>query len=105
MDIDSRNTDTQGWISVTNRRRSSKRGEESEEEAPVPKHRIHYESLQGLIRKRIQMKVNQERADILCFFPRHTFKNIESNRYIPTDQQCQRIQHIFGILLRIESSS
>lgn len=96
--------DTQGWIPVTKRRRSSKREDEWEEnETAVPTYRIHFESLQMLVRKRIQMKVNQDRADTLCHFPRHTFKNIESNRYIPTDQQCEWIQHVFRVPIQILS--
>ncbi len=104
--------DTQGWIPVTNRRRTTKknaasRWEDTEEkEVPIsPSYHIRHESLQELIRKRIQMKMNQERADMLCNFPRHTFKNMESNRLLPTDQQLQRIQHIFQVSLVIVRNS
>ena len=60
------------------------------------------ESLQELIRKRIEMKLNQEKADQLCAFPVNTFKNIESKRQIPTDKQHTVIQKKFGIQLKIE---
>ena len=100
--------DTQGWIPVTNRRRTAKkhassRWEDSDEKEHTPSmsYHVHHESLQALIRKRIQMKINQERADMLCSFPRYTFKNMESNRLLPTDQQLQRIQHVFQVLLVI----
>jgi hypothetical protein len=102
--------DTQGWIPVTNRRRTVKkdaaaRWEGAEEKDTSITYHILSESLQTLIRKRIHMKVNQERADMLCSFPRHTFKNIESNRLLPTDQQLQRIQHIFQVPLVIVRDS
>ncbi len=45
-------------------------------EGPVVKKRINPESLQALIRKRIELKLNQEKADNLCAFPRHTFSYI-----------------------------
>ena len=98
--------DTQGWIPVTNRRRTikkdaSSRWENTEEKEIACTYHILSESLQTLIRKRIQMKVNQDRADMLCSFPRHTFRNIESNRLLPTDQQLQRIQHTFQVSLVI----
>jgi len=100
--------DTQGWIPVTNRRRTAKKDvalrwddTDGRELASSPSYRIHYESLQELIRKRINMKINQDRADMLCCFPRYTFKNMESNRLLPTDQQLQKIQHVFQVLLVI----
>ena len=104
--------DTQGWIPVTNRRRTVKkdavsRWEETDEKevVPTPSYRIHHESLQELIRKRIQMKINQDRADMLCSFPRYTFKNMESNRILPTDQQLQKIQHVFQVSLVVVRNS
>lgn len=100
--------DTQGWIPVTHRRRTVKKDAGSrwehideKEIATSASYHIQHESLQALIRKRIHMKINQERADVLCCFPRHTFKNMESNRLLPTDQQLQRIQHIFQVSLVI----
>jgi hypothetical protein len=71
-------------------------------EEPAPKKRVASDSLQGLIRKRIEMTLNQEKADALCSFPRHTFKEIEANRLIPTEEQKRRIQQHFGIQLKID---
>lgn len=104
--------DTQGWIPVTNRRRTAKNhatprweGLDEKELTPQLSYHIHHESLQALIRKRIQMKINQDRADMLCSFPRYTFKNMESNRLLPTDQQLQRINHVFQVSLVIVRDS
>lgn len=72
-------------------------------EEPVPKKRVASDSLQGLIRKRIEMSLNQEKSDALCSFPRHTFKEIEANRLIPTEEQKKRIQQHFGIQLKIDT--
>ena len=91
--------DDQDWIPVTIHRRHSKNShaaggggqnsiqvrdpEKSEKirlakladsDIPKPKKRINPESLQGLIRKRIELKLNQEKADALCAFTKHTFK-------------------------------
>jgi hypothetical protein len=107
--------ENQEWIPVTTRRRTTKKGSYSPsfepsskkdmpsdiEEIPAIKKRIESESLQQLIRKRIQMKVNQEKADTLCAFPRNTFKNIESNRLLPIESQLQRIERVFDIILKI----
>jgi hypothetical protein len=118
--------DGQDWTTVTIRRRFSKKEqirnghttiqardpEKNEKiriaklenaDIPVPKKRINPESLQALIRKRIEMKLNQEKADGLCAFPRNTFKEIESNRLIPSEEQKRRIQVNIGIQLKIDT--
>lgn len=73
---------------------------ESPDAIPIKK-RVSAETLQELIRKRIEMKLNQEKADILCSFPRNTFKEIESNRLLPSEDQKRRILQNFGIQLKI----
>ena len=45
----------------------------------------------------------QEKADITCSFPRNTFKDIESNRLIPNEDQKQRILQNFSIQLKIDT--
>jgi DNA-binding XRE family transcriptional regulator len=69
-------------------------------DAPIPKKRINPESLQSLIRKRIELKLTQEKADTLCAFPRNTFKDIESNRLLPNEEQKRKIQRHLGIQLK-----
>jgi hypothetical protein len=49
------------------------------------------------------MKVNQEKADTICAFPKNTFKNIESNRILPNDAQRNRIAKVFDVALKIDS--
>ena len=102
--------DNQGWISVKTRRRTIKNEnvensvhhEEQNVKQDIPKMKVNHETLQALIRKRIQLKVNQERADTMCLFPQYTFKNLESNRLIPNESQIQRIVRIFDIQLKID---
>lgn len=74
---------------------------EEQDIADAPKKRVHAESIQQLIRKRIEMKLNQEKADQLCNFSRNTFKDIESHRALPTSKQQSVIQKMFGVQLRI----
>jgi len=118
--------DGQDWTPVTVRRRFSKKelvqtGQTSVQtrdpnksekiriaklenaEGPGPRKRVAPDSLQGLIRKRIEMSLNQEKSDALCSFPRNTFKEIESNRLIPNEEQRRRIQQHFGIQLKINT--
>jgi hypothetical protein len=118
--------DGQDWIPVTVRRRASKKEqiksgqgsiqtrdpEKNEKirmakladaDGPGPVKRINSESLQSLIRKRIELKLSQEKADNTCAFPRNTFKDIESNRLIPTEEQKRRIQQNFSIQLKIDT--
>ena len=64
--------------------------------------RINPLSLQSLIRTRIEKNINQEKADNLCAFKNNTFKNIESNCLIPTEEQKHIIQHHFNIYLKID---
>lgn len=74
-------------------------------DGPVLKKRINAESLQSLIRKRIELKLSQEKADIICAFPRNTFKEIEANRLVPTEEQKRRIQQNFNIQLKIVTTA
>jgi DNA-binding XRE family transcriptional regulator len=69
--------------------------------AEAPKKQITSESLQDLIRKRMELKLNQEKADQLCNFPKHTFKAIESRRVLPSPSQQSLIQKHMGIQLKI----
>jgi len=72
-------------------------------DAPIVKKRVQPESLQSLIRKRIEMKLTQEKADQLCSFPANTFKNIESNRLVPAEDFKQRIHQQFGVQLKVDN--
>jgi hypothetical protein len=73
------------------------------QDIPLVKKRINSESVQSLIRKRIEMKLTQDKADALCAFPKHTFRDIESNRLIPSEEQKRRIQQNFNIQLKIDT--
>jgi len=69
----------------------------------LPKKRVQSECLQVLIRKRMEMKLNQEMADQVCSFPRNTFKSLESHRLIPSQKQQSMIQKIFGVQIKIDT--
>ncbi len=118
--------DSQDWTPVIVRRRFTKKeavqkgmttvqardSERSEkvrlaklenQDVPVIKKRINSESIQSLIRKRIEMKLTQDKADMLCAFPKHIFRDIESNRIVPNEEQKRRIQQNLGIQLKIDT--
>jgi len=67
----------------------------------VPKKTITMDSLQTLIRRRIELKLNQEKADQMCGFTVNTFKNIESKRLVPTEKHQMNIQKYLGVQLKI----
>lgn len=69
--------------------------------AEAPKKQVASESLQELIRKRMELKINQDKADQLCHFPRHTIKGIESRRIMPTPAHQSTLQKILGVQLKI----
>jgi hypothetical protein len=105
----------QDWTTVTLRRRPKENVVvnrdpertrlakiESMEDTVLPKKRIHPESIQALIRKRIELSLNQEKADQKCSFSKHTFKELEANRLIPNQTQQSAIQKHFGVQLKIE---
>jgi hypothetical protein len=105
----------QDWTTVTLRRRSKEPAPvirdpertrlakiEAMEDTVLPKKRIHPESIQALIRKRIELSLNQEKADQKCSFSKHTFKELEANRLIPNQAQQSAIQKHFGVQLKIE---
>jgi DNA-binding XRE family transcriptional regulator len=75
---------------------------EAMDDTVLPKKRIHPESIQALIRKRIELSLNQEKADQKCSFAKHTFKELEANRLIPNQAQQSAIQKHFGVQLKIE---
>ena len=69
----------------------------------APKKQVISESLQELIRKRMELKLNQDMADHLCHFPRHTFKGVESRRILPSSAQQSAIQKHLGVQLKIQT--
>jgi hypothetical protein len=109
--------DCQDWTTVVLRKNSQKSSAgvsydsekarlaklDQQDIVDAPKKRVQTESLQSLIRKRIEMKLNQEKADQLCNFPRNTFKNIESYRELPTPKQQSIIQKVFGVQIKIHT--
>lgn len=120
--------DCQDWTTVTVKRRYSKKeavqnghtyiqsrdpaknekirmAKLADSDTSGPKKRLNSESLQTLIRKRIEMKLSQEKADNTCAFPRNTFKEIESNRLLPNEEQKRRIHQNFGIQLKIDTTT
>ena len=70
----------------------------------LPKKYVTSESLQALIRKRIELSLNQENADKLCAFPANTFKKIESKQMIPTPTIQMAVQKKLGVQLKIETT-
>lgn len=118
--------DGQDWIPVVSRRRYTKKelvqtGQTSIQprdvnkpekirmaklenaDGPGPKKRVNSETLQSLIRKRIEMKLSQEKADAACSFPRNTFKELEAHRLIPTEDIKRRIHQQFGVQLKVDT--
>lgn len=73
------------------------------QDIPTVKKRINSESIQVLIRKRIEMKLTQDKADAMCAFPKHTFREIEANRILPNEDQRRRIQQNLGVALKIDT--
>ena len=112
--------DGQDWTPVTFRRRTASKNYNIQSrdykkderiqmtklensDKPIPKKRINPESLQALIRKRIELSLSQIKADTKCSFPRNTFKDIEANRLIPSEELRRRIQQQFGIQIKINN--
>jgi hypothetical protein len=96
--IDRIRMESEGWTYVKSRQRLV----HSEE---ILKKRIKSESIQLLIRARLQQQIHQEQADVLCGFVPNTFKHIESNRYLPTDIQLSCIEEQFHVRLEIVTIS
>jgi hypothetical protein len=69
-------------------------------DAPVVKKRVDPVCIQELIRKRVDMKLTQDKADALCSFPKHTFREIEAGRLVPTEDQKRRIQMNLSVGVR-----
>ena len=109
------NMDHQDWNTVVLKRhkpshptssvQSSYRKLEEDNTLPVNRKRLDADSLQSLIRKRIDLKLTQEKADQVCNFPKHTFKEIESYRALPTSTQQSAIQRHFGVQLKVNTVS
>jgi ribosome-binding protein aMBF1 (putative translation factor) len=105
----------QDWTTVVLKRRSPKdtkpavdsekirlaKLEQTDDYAP-PKKRVSGESIQALIRKRIELGLTQEKADQKCSFSKNTFKDIESHKSIPNSAQQSALQRHFGIQVKID---
>lgn len=105
----------QDWTTVVLKRRNPKDSkppvdyerirlaklEQSDEVFP-PKKRVSGESIQELIRKRIELGLTQEKADQKCSFARNTFKDIESHKSLPNQAQQSALQRHFGVQLKID---
>jgi hypothetical protein len=79
---------------------------ENADDVIVPKKRVLAESIQALIRKRIELGLTQEQADQKCSFSKHTFKNLESHRALPTAAQQAVLQRApFAIQLKIAQTT
>ncbi len=76
---------------------------DNSDDVTKPKKRVNSESIQQLIKKRIEMKFTQDKADALCAFPKHTFRDIESYRLIPSPQHLSKIQSRLNVQLRIDT--
>ena len=74
---------------------------ENIDEVSPPKKRVSPESIQALIRKRMELGLTQEKADHKCSFSRNTFKDLESHRSLPTAIQQSTLQKVFGVQLKI----
>ena len=94
---------------VSTQLRDSEKGEKirlaklDNDTLPLTKKRVNSSSLQDLIRKRIELKLTQDKADALCAFQKHTFKDIESNKLVPSEAQKSSIQKHLGIQLKIDT--
>lgn len=74
-------------------------------ESKIFKKYVAPESIRELINKRIEMKLTQDKADTLCSFPKHTFRDLESNKLVPSEKQKQFISRNFSINLKINTES
>ena len=98
------------WTMVTMKRRTPTKSDsitiikvDPIDEVILPIKRTNPESIQALIRTRLDRAITQEKADQVCMFPRNTIKEIESHKTLPTAAQQQTIQKQFGVLLNIIS--
>jgi hypothetical protein len=72
----------------------------ADEGGPLKKKRVDPVAVQELIRKRVEMKLTQDKADALCSFPKHTFREIETGRLVPSEDQKRRIHMNMSVGLR-----
>jgi hypothetical protein len=70
------------------------------DDAPPVKKRLTTESIQELIKKRIEMKLTQDKADAACALPKHTFREIEAGRLYPSEDQKRKIQQNLSVSLK-----
>ena len=113
--IEKTHMEHQDWTTVVLKRRNPKDSkpavdtekirlaklEQTDDYAP-PKKRVSGESIQALIRKRMELGLTQEKADQKCSFPKNTFKDIESHKSLPNSAQQSALQRHFGVQLKID---
>ena len=64
------------------------------------KKRLDAASIQDLIRKRVEKGLSQDKADSMCAFPKHTFREIEAGRLVPLENQKSKIYRELGVSLK-----
>lgn len=105
----------QDWTTVVLKRRNPKDSKpavdsekirlaklEQTDDYTPPKKRVSGESIQALIRKRMELGLTQEKADQKCSFSKNTFKDIESHKSLPNQAQQSALQRHFGVQLKID---
>ena len=88
------------WIPVLSHKRPSAKRTHDLFSA---RQRVSPQSIQQLIRARMERLMNQDAADELCHFPRHTIREIECHRILPSVYQMSILQRVFGVTFQILS--
>lgn len=68
---------------------------------PLKKH-LSAESRQGMIKKRIELGMNQVKFNQACAFPTNTVRDFENGHAVPTGAQLNIMSRVLGITLRLE---
>ena len=59
------------------------------------------ESRHALVSGRIAKNLTQEQVDRVCGFPKHTTRDIEAGKFVPSGMQMTILQKHTGVILRI----
>ena len=70
-------------------------------EAPKAPKFLSPESCQMLVAKRLEMQKKQNELDMMCSFPTHTIRDLESRKRAPTQKELNTLNRILKIGLSL----
>jgi len=68
----------------------------------IVRKKVTSDTMRALVSSRLDKKLTQDGADMLCGFPKHTFREIEAGRLLPNSRHMSTLQKLFGVPIKFQ---